>query len=89
MYVISQGQKQPLNSAESYQPDQPVISPATSPTSGAYPTTVKYQRNRRSMEFWLRWVGIFVLLAVGFYYLCMNAPKKRVNFRPVRMMYRR
>lgn len=89
MYVLSQGQKQPLNSSESYQAYEPYESPKDSKDNSCPSTKVKYERNRRSMEFWLRWIGIFALLAVGFYYLCMNAPRKQSNFRSVRMMYRR
>lgn len=105
MYVISNGQKQPLN-AEHYYYDEPEtkrpspspLSVSSSPTSsssrvGTNSTcrspSISYERKRRSIDFYFKWIGIFLLLAVGFYYLCVSAPKKRMNFRPVRLMYRR
>ena len=84
MYVIENGKKTELTHRETYEQspsssssptDFPIIGPSC--TSSLSNSAIAKSKQTWKWQRWLKWIGIFIVFAILFYWLCVSEKGKQ------------
>lgn len=98
MYVVENGQPRQLTNPDnsckatvesfelSSRDDFPIIGPSCTMAPGD--SAIEKSRQRWKWQRWLKWIGIFIVFAVLFYWLCVSDDSWKTKSRKYRFYYR-